>query len=320
MRNTIKTLNPERLGWRTRPGLLGRHASSPQSVHALLGYFLKDRKSPTPFPGRDMLATEGFFDWGLARATREGHRDARAPATCCCRCPRSTASSVAVVEPWGASAPIRSANPSAPPRTSPTSCSRWPTPTRAVPGLAERRSRTRSAWPTCSVPSIATIVQGGNPSVHDAAASTARSAGLDDLLALMDQLLLHRSIGSGPTIFICLGHQLAAASHIRLLQRAVEEVQAARTRCRSIRAAARSRHCSASASESQRSASRCASSSRTRCARTGWHEPGFAVARNENPEFGTRRLMPYTRRNDDRTTCHRNCTRRTHWSPTSSRA
>ncbi|HEX6572233.1 MAG TPA: hypothetical protein VF055_09435, partial [Steroidobacteraceae bacterium] len=63
----MKILDPERLGWRTLPGLLGRHASSPQSVHALLGYFLRDRGSPTPFPGRDMLANEGFFDWGLAR-------------------------------------------------------------------------------------------------------------------------------------------------------------------------------------------------------------------------------------------------------------
>src|SRR6478752_7533294 len=61
-----KALDPHQLGWRTLPGALGRHASSPQSVHALLGYFLKDRKSPTPFPGRDMLATEGYFDWGLA--------------------------------------------------------------------------------------------------------------------------------------------------------------------------------------------------------------------------------------------------------------
>jgi hypothetical protein len=57
----MKTLSPEYLGWRTLPGLLGRHASSPQSVHALLGYFLRDRKSPTPFPGRDMLANEGVI-------------------------------------------------------------------------------------------------------------------------------------------------------------------------------------------------------------------------------------------------------------------
>jgi len=67
--NTVrqaKDLAMEHLGWRARPGILGAHASSPQSVHALLGYFLRDRDSPTPFPGRDMLAQEGLFDWGLA--------------------------------------------------------------------------------------------------------------------------------------------------------------------------------------------------------------------------------------------------------------
>ncbi|MCJ7453681.1 MAG: hypothetical protein MUO39_14595 [Steroidobacteraceae bacterium] len=57
-----KRISIEHLGWRPRPGILGQHASSPQSVHALLGYFLRDRNSPTPFPGRDMLAREGLFD------------------------------------------------------------------------------------------------------------------------------------------------------------------------------------------------------------------------------------------------------------------
>ena len=62
----MKPLTRESLGWRSRPGILGKHPSSPQSVHALLGYFLKDRHSPTPFPGRDMLTNEGLFDWGIA--------------------------------------------------------------------------------------------------------------------------------------------------------------------------------------------------------------------------------------------------------------
>ena len=71
----MKTLSPEYLGWRTLPGLLGRHASSPQSVHALLGYFLKDRKSPTPFPGRDMLAERRRVRLGSRAAARESDRE-----------------------------------------------------------------------------------------------------------------------------------------------------------------------------------------------------------------------------------------------------
>lgn len=41
----------------------------------------------------------------------------------------------------------------------------------------------------------------------------------------MDEFLLKRSYGSAPYIFSCLGHQLAAASQVRLLQRAVREVE-----------------------------------------------------------------------------------------------
>ena len=40
------------LSWRMQPGILGKHSSSQQSVHTLLGYFLADRDSPSPFPGR----------------------------------------------------------------------------------------------------------------------------------------------------------------------------------------------------------------------------------------------------------------------------
>ena len=51
----------QQMGWRTRPGIFGQHAASPQSIHALLGYFLNDRDSPTPFPGRDMLVDSALF-------------------------------------------------------------------------------------------------------------------------------------------------------------------------------------------------------------------------------------------------------------------
>ena len=56
----------QQMGWRTTPGILGRQAASAQSIHALLGYFLKDRVSSTPFPGRDVLVDAGLFEWGVA--------------------------------------------------------------------------------------------------------------------------------------------------------------------------------------------------------------------------------------------------------------
>jgi len=135
--------------------------------------------------------------------------------------------------------------------------------------------------------------------VHDASSFHGARAGLEDLLSLVDQLLLRRSSASGPSIFICLGHQLAAASHIRLLQRAVEEVQGiARlpldTGGRALDALKRA--CVRIAHAGDRLW--VIKSGEVRA--TGWRDAGFAVARNEDFEIGTRRLQPYQRRGDDR--------------------
>jgi len=73
---------------------------------------------------------------------------------------------------------------------------------------------------------IATIVQGGNPSVHDASSFDGANASLEDILSLVDQLLMRRSTADGPSIFICLGHQLRPRRTFRLLQRATREVLA----------------------------------------------------------------------------------------------
>jgi hypothetical protein len=95
----VKPLTLERLGWRLKPGILGKHASSPQSVHALLGYFLKDRASPTPFPGRDMLATSNLFEWGIAPPL-ERVIESPAHLQLLLGMPELYRQSVAVIEPW----------------------------------------------------------------------------------------------------------------------------------------------------------------------------------------------------------------------------
>jgi hypothetical protein len=298
MRNTTKKLDPERLGWRTLPGLLGRHASSPQSVHALLGYFLKDRRSPTPFPGRDMLATEGFFDWGLARPLEKVIETAE-HLRVLLEMPEIYRQSVAIVEPWGSvgtnplGEPVRASKNLAyiMQQVADADTILFPVWQSGIPH-PERLANVLSAG-------IATIVQGGNPSVHDASSFDGASAGLEDLLALVDQLLLRRSSASGPSIFICLGHQLAAASHVRLLQRATREV-AGLTRlpldARGRALESLQHTCERIAQVGQRL--QVIKDGEVRA--TGWDEPGFAVARNEGPEVGSRRLLPYLRRNDDR--------------------
>jgi hypothetical protein len=172
-----------------------------------------------------MLAREGLFDWGLAPPLEMVIETPDHPRALLSM-PEIYRQSVSVIEPW------RDVGTN--PRSEPVRASKnvayvcqqvadadtilypvW----RSGIEDPERLANVLSAG-------IATVVQGGNPSVHDASSFHGGRASLDDPLALVDQLLLRRSTASGPTIFICLGHQLAAASHIWLVKRAVRELQA----------------------------------------------------------------------------------------------
>ena len=290
----MKPFAAHQLGWRDRPGILGPHASSPQSVHALLGYFLEDRDSPSPFPGRDQLAREGFFDWGLGVPLEkiiEGPEHLRQLLLM----PELYRQSVSIIEPW----PDVGINP------------RGET-VRASKNIAYMLQQIADAdtilypvWRSgienparlANVLSagIATVVQGGEPSVHDARSFDGGKAGLDDLLALVEQLLLRRSPGSGPSIFICLGHQLAAAAHIRLIKRAVNDLRSlshlpmdpSGRALGSLQRVCEQIADVGAALEVIKAGEVVA---------RGWDDPGFAVAPNESAEVGTRRLIPHARR------------------------
>ncbi|WP_223177959.1 hypothetical protein [Pseudohalioglobus sediminis] len=284
----------ESSGWRTRPGILGHHAASPQSIHALLGYFLKDRNSPTPFPGRDMLLDGSLFEWGVAPPLEKviggpGELDLLL------RLPEIYRHSVSVVEPWEnvginlQGEAVRASKNIA----------------YILQQLADADSILYPLWQSgCVNPQrlanvlsagIATVVQGGNPSVYDAASFDGSKSGVEDILALVDELLLRRSSNSGPSIFICLGHQLAAASQVRLLKRACREVanlQHLPLDPEGIALRTLRRVCSRISDVGEnlsviKNGQRIAE---------GWHDTRFSVAPNEAFEVGTRRLLPYRRR------------------------
>lgn len=290
----MTAINLKNLGWREWTGILGQHASSPQSVHALLGYFLKDRQSPTPFPGRDALAIEGVFEWGIARPL-EKVIESPEHLRLLLEMPELYRQSVAVVEPWSSvgtnpiGEPVRASKNIAYilQQVADADTILYPVWQSGIRN-PERLANVLSAG-------IATIVQGGNPSVHDASSFNGANVRLDDLLALVDQLLLRRSSGSGPSIFICLGHQLAAASHVRSIKRATREVlrltrlpldregrglASLQRLCRRIVEVGSSLPIVKGGEVQSK----------------GWDNPGFAVARNEGVEIGTRRLLPYGRR------------------------
>jgi len=283
----------QQLGWRTSPGILGKHAASNQSIHALLGYFLRDRDSPSPFPGRDMLVDDSLFEWGVAPPL-EKVIGSREELDLLLGLPELYRHSVSVIEPWKnvginhQGEEVRASKNIA----------------YVLQQVADADTILYPVWQSgianpgrlASVFSagIATVVQGGNPSVHDASSFDGSRASLEDILGLIDELLLHRSSSSGPSIFICLGHQLAAASHIRLIKRAVREVA-------NIDHLAMDGEGTAIASL-RRVCQRISDVGESlpvikneEVIAEGWHDSRFAVAPNEEFEVGTRRLLPYRR-------------------------
>jgi GMP synthase-like glutamine amidotransferase len=260
----------------------------------LLGYFLNDRISPTPFPGRDVLLDGSLFEWGVAPPL-EKVISSPLERDLLLGLPEVYRNSVSVVEPWRnvginlQGEEVRASKNIAYilQQVADADTILYPVWESGV-GNPARLASILSAG-------LATIVEGGNPSVHDPASFDGTRAGLEDILGVVDELLLHRSSSSGPSIFVCLGHQLAAASHVRLIKRAVREVanldklplDPERTAI-----AALQRVCQRIAEVGET----LPVIKRGETLATGWQDTRFAVAPNEAIEVGTRSLLPYRRR------------------------
>lgn len=284
----------ELLDWRSTPGILSGHPSTVLSIHGLFGYFLRNRKSPTPFPGRDALAHAGTFEWGIAPPL-EKVISSRNELSFLLSQPELYRQAIAILEPWpNVGINIQGETVRASKNVA-----------YLLQQIADADSILFPLWQSgISNPKrlanilsgcIATIFEGGNPSAFDAATFDGNNANLEDLLELVDELLLRRSPGNGPTVFVCLGHQLAAVSHIRLIKRAVRDV----LNTSRIGDDPNSKLLSALRGVCER-ISRVAESlqviKRGEVVADGWHDNKFAVAPNEAIEVGTRKLLAYERR------------------------
>lgn len=281
----------ESLAWRSSPGILGSHPASPESVHALLGYYLKDRVSPSPYPGRDMLLDGSLFDWGVAPPL-EKVIHGPAELELLLGMPEVYRQSVHVVEPWEhvginlQGEGVRASKNIAYilQQVADADTVLYPLWQSGVFN-ARRLAHTTSAG-------IATVVQGGNPSAHDPASFAGSQASLEAILQYTDELLLRRSTDSAPAIFICLGHQLAATSHIRLLRRAVREIHDLQflPLDDNHRALNTLRRAAIRIGEMGRQLNVIKNG---QVIATGWGDRLFTVAPNEQIEVGTRQLLPY---------------------------
>ena len=64
---------------------------------------------------------------------------------------------------------------------------------------------------------LAYVIEGGHPTLKDPKSFSDLNINLYQLQEISDQMILSRGLKTAPAIFICLGHQLAAQSHIRLI-------------------------------------------------------------------------------------------------------
>ena len=284
-----KKINPQ---WRLMPGYLREGGSDLESTIILLGRFLADRSSEDPLPEKSLFAEDGKFEWGY-RPPLEKVINSQEDWDFLLQQPHLFRNALFIIEPWE-HVGINDFNEQV--RAS-----------KNVAFLAQKIADCDSillpVWQTGTfelnsmIPilssSMAVILEGGKASVHDPSQWTYPNCSREDMLTLGEQLILSRSPQSATVIMICVSHQLAAECHVRLLQRAVQDVLntealvrdregealiSLKTVCEKIQ----------SAGETLKIEKRDG-----RIVARGWKDANFAVALNEDKEFGERHLLPY---------------------------
>lgn len=278
--------------WRLTPGYSHQGYIDFESAHILLGRFLVDRTSVSPLSERELFASDGRFEWGHEQPL-EKVINSRSDLEFLLLHPNLLRKSLIIIEPWehvGANALNEKVRAS-----------------KNVAYIAQKVADIDSilfpVWSTGIIDpelvtaaissSYAVVVEGGDPSVYDASTWTSPACPQEDMFTLIEKLLLSRSPGSAPAIFICVGHQLAAQGHIRLIQRAIKEILSTTSLEGDSQAKA--------LNSLQEVAGRIAAMGNTlqvhkrdgRTVANGWNDEHFAVTLNESKEVGDRVLLPY---------------------------
>ncbi len=280
------------LEWRLNPGYLMERGSDLESTLIFFGRFLADRSSQDPLPEKSLFCEQGTFEWGK-KPPLEKVINSSEDWSFLLQNPQIFRRSLFIVEPWdyvGINAlneTVRASTNIAFLAQKIADCDSilfplWHTGTLNL----------ESVIPVLSA-SMAVILQGGNPSVHQPDEWTYPNCSREDVLTFVERLLLSRSPQSAPVIMICLSHQLAAESHIRLIKNAVNDVintekitsdendealMSLKSVCEKIR----------SVGENLKIEKRDG-----RIVAQGWNDLNFAVVLNEDKEIGERHLLPY---------------------------
>lgn len=279
--------------WRSRMGYLTEGGSDFESIHILLGYFLADHDSPNPLPEQTLLSEDGKLEWGQGPIL-EKVLNTPADFEFLMQNPTLFRESLFIIEPWehvgltAAGTEVRASKNIA----------------YVAQRVADADSVLLPAWSSGVLEpetvaalmssGLAIVVEGGHPSVQDASTFTHPECSRDDLFALVEEILLARAPNSCPALFICLGHQLACESHLRLLRRAVQAVldtetldrdldgktlKTLKTVCQHIKEVGDKLEIRKDDGQ--------------QVVATDWYHAEFCVAKNEEKEMQSTRLMPY---------------------------
>lgn len=266
---------------------------NPVSIPILLGKFLADRTSKSPFREQSLFTEDKKFEWGDNPSLKKVIQS-QEDFGLLLQIPQELRNAISIIEPWehvGIDArgeEVRASKNVAFMAKKVANCGSvlfpiWNS------GLMDLDRLT-----TAMTASIAIILEGGNASVHDASQWTHPACPREIMFALIEQLILSRFPGSAPIIMICVSHQLAGECHIRLLRRAVEEILSTeklendflerdclaelKAVCEKIK----------SVGENLKIVKRDG-----RVIANGWNDRFFAVSVNEDIEIGSRHLLPY---------------------------
>ena len=263
-----------------------------ESAHILLGYFLADRTSENPISDEHPFHLNGILEWEYTEPL-EKVINSRKDLDFLLAHPNLLHNSITIIEPWdhvGFNHLGESVRAS-----------------KNIAYIAQKVATINSillpVWstgimdPDVVIPAItsgyAVIIEGGDPSTYDPSTWSMPACPREDMFKLIDKLLISRSPGSAPAIFICVGHQLAAECHIRLIRRAVKEIMAMTSfPADASRLALKILKDVATLIETM-GASLHIKKQDGRTAANGWNDNHFAVTKNESIEIGDRNLLPY---------------------------
>lgn len=278
--------------WRLSPGYCSDSGSDVESVHILLGRFLSDRDSADPLPDKELFSSDGKFEWGETQPL-EKVIASESDLNFLAQNPHLFRNAISIIEPWE--------------HVGHNDLGEEVQASKNVAFMAQKIADCDSIlfplWFTGNldlekvVPilssSMAVVLEGGNPSVHNALEWTKPKCSRDDMFALVEKLLLSRSPRSAPAIFICVSHQLAAECHIRLLRQAVTTVLSMETLKRDSEGEALASLTAACAKIKSVGENLKIVKRDGRIVAQGWNDDSFAVALNEEKEVGDRVLLPY---------------------------